>query len=263
MHEAHAIEQVVFVLQFDQDLDEAPFAKILEAAKLFKHDLPGIVKTQSLTFVIGPAQQNQQEAINGTSFRRVEPDGTVGHELQVERASLIFRTSLYSRWDTVWLQANKYFSALVPIYAKQAKLSGISLNYVDKFVWSGELAECSANLLLKDNSLYLCPHVYKAKDFWHSHTGVFMRVNDNTKRLLNVNVDYLDEMHRGEPRRIVSVTTVLTDQLNQPGYELRAIEEDSIMSFISAHMQELHVFGKEVLGGIINDTMSRRIALVE
>ena len=193
----------------------------------------------------------------------MEPDGTVAHELRVERTSLTFRTTLYSRWDAVWSQASRYFNTLVPLYAEQAGLSGISVNYVDKFVWSGNLSECRPNLLLRAESKYLCPYVYKAEDFWHSHTGAFIRVDKNTKRLLNVNVDYLDESRLSETRRIVAITTVLTDQLNQPGYELCAMERESVISFIDAHLQGLHKFGKEVFSNIINDTMSKRIALIE
>jgi hypothetical protein len=169
---------------------------------------------------------------------------------------------LYSRWDAVWSQANKYFRALVPHYGANAKIIGISLNYADKFAWSGNLAACKPKLLLRANSKYLAPHVYDAPDFWHSHTGVFIRVDKVTKRLLNVNVDHLDEYRAGNQRRIVSVTTVITDQFNQPGYDLCELAGDNLVQFVESHMQQLHVFGKEVFGNIINDEMSKRIALI-
>lgn len=266
IHAAHAIEQVVFVLQLERALDEASFSNAREAVKQFKveTDMPGLTAIQTFTLAIGPSGQvpSPPSSPSGVMLSRTGADGTVEKELRVERDSVTFRSSLYTRWDAVWLQARKYFEAVVPIYAANAKITGISLNYVDKFKWVGDLAECRTNLLLRLGSKYLCPHIFEAKDFWHSHTGVFIRTDDNTKRLLNINVDYLDEIRADDVRRVVSITTVLTDLLNQPGYEPSEIAAKDAVEFLGAHMQGLHVFGKKVFGNIINDEMSKRIALI-
>lgn len=262
VHAAHAIEQVLFNLQFDQPLDDAIFSEARSAAEQFKSELPGQVETQGLTLMLGSSAANSPVQNAGFVFRRVGPDGTIENELRVDRTSVTFKTTLYSRWDAVWSQARKYFNAIVPIYAKAARISGLTIHYVDKFVWTGNLNECRPSHLLRAQSKYLCPHVYEAEDLWHSHTGAFMRIDDNTKRLLNVNVDYLDESQLGAIRRIVAITTVLTDQLNQPGYEPYAMKGNDIISPVDDHMQGLHVLGKEVLGSIINDAMCRRIALI-
>lgn len=263
IHEAHAIEQVVFVLQFEMPLGEPSFLQAREAANQFKDELPGIQEIRGFSFVIGSGAPTRSEPASGVSFRSVERDGTVAHELRIERASVTFVTNLYSRWDAIWQQASKYFNTLAPIYAAQSNLVGVSINYVDKFVWSGDLVGCDPNLLLRAQSKYLCPHVYEAEDFWHSHTGAFSRIDASTKRLLNVNVDYLDENRVANVRRIVAITTGLTDQFNQLDYQPSVIGQDQVNNFIDSHMQQLHMFGKEVFGNIINETMSKRIALTE
>ena len=247
IHAAHAIEQVVFVLQFDHPLEGAIFAEVRKAAEQFKSELPGQIETQGFALLLGAAGPVPN---TGFLLRRVAPDGTVENELRVDNTSVTFKTMLYTRWDAVWSQASKYFKALDPIYASQARLSGISINYVDKFVWSGNLVACTPSLLLRAGSKYLCPHVFEAKDFWHSHTGAFIRVDSNTKRLLNVNVDYLEENRSGEVSRIVAITTVLTDQLNQSGYDPYVAEGSDIVKFVNDHMQGMHVFGKSVFGNI-------------
>lgn len=260
IHAAHAIEQVVFALQFDRPIEDAMFAEVRKAAEQFKSELPGQIEIQGFALMLTTAGPVPNA---GFLFRRVAPDGTVENELRVDNSSVTFRTMLYTRWDAVWSQASKFFKALVPIYATQVRISGISINYVDKFAWSGNLTACKPSLLLRAESKYLCPHVFEAKDFWHSHTGAFIRVDNNTKRLLNVNVDYLDENRSGEVSRVVAITTVLTDQLNQPGYDPYVAEGSDIIKFVDDHMQGMHVFGKSVFGNIINDEMSRRIALIE
>lgn len=262
VHAAHAIEQVMLVLQFDRPLDDVFFQRVRDTAKQFKKKLPAESDIQGVTFVIGPEVREKAATSHGFSLRRMEPDGAVGHELRIERSSLAFITTLYTRWDAVWSQAAEYFDALAPIYVEQVGLAGAGVNYVDKFVWSGELSECRPAILLRENSKYICPYVYSTEDFWHSHTGAFIRVDSNTKRLLNVNIDYLEVQKQDETSRIVVFTTVLTDQLNQLGYESYSVTPESIVEVVNARMKSLHIFSKEIFGSLINDTMSRRIALM-
>lgn len=268
IHEAHAIEHVVFVLQFEPPLVDTFFSKARNAAEQFMPALPGRVEFQGVTLAFGPAgaippTPPAEMVLPGVIFRRIAPDGIVENELRVERTSITFITTLYTRWDKVWSQASEYFNALVPIYAAQARITGINLNFVDKFKWVGDLTKCSPNLLLRAKSKYLCPHVFEVEDLWHSHTGAFIWFDKNTKRLININVDYLDENRTDGMSRVVSITTVMSHQFNQPEYEACDVEEKDIIQFVNTHMQALHVLGKDIIGNIINDEMSKRIALIE
>lgn len=266
IHDAHAIEQVLFVLQIDQPLDDVNFAEVRKISEQIASELPGRAEIQGFALTIGapgsvgPAPSGPTV---GSVFHRTAPDGTIESELRVERTSVTFRTSIYTRWDAVWTRAHRYFDAIVPRYIAQARVSGISLNFVDKFVWTGPTTECRPSLLLRSGSNYLCPHVYGAQDLWHSHTGAFLRVGDDTKRLLNVNVDYLDENRPDGLRRVLAITTVLTDLMNQPGYTSSKVAAKDAAGFVDAHMNQLHDFGKTVFGNIINDEMSKRIALTD
>ena len=160
------------------------------------------------------------------------------------------------------MQAKNYFDQLAPIYAANSKIVGFGLNYVDKFIWAGEKTEFRADALLRADSKYLCAQIFEAKDFWHSHTGAFIRADEQTKRLLNVNIDHLEENRANDMQRVVSVITVLTDMLNQPDYASTEVSAENINQLLDKHAKRLHLFGKEVFGNIINDEMSKRIALV-
>lgn len=258
IHAAHAIEQVAFVLQLEQPLDEASFTKVREAAKQFKteSDMPG-QRELRLAFSFGTPPTSAPFIL-----QRVATDGTAEKELQIDSNSIIFKNFRYTRWDDAWLQARKYFAALAPIYAAKVKIVGIGLNYIDKFKWVGNLQECKTNLLMRLDSQYLCPHIFEQDDFWHSHTGAFIRENQTTKRLLNVNADYLDETRPDYVQRVVAITTVLTDLKNQAGYDQTKINHDEVMKLLDGHMQGLHIFGKKVFSNIINDDMCKRIALI-
>lgn len=266
IHDAHAIEQVAFVLQIDRPLEEVRFAEVRSVAEQYKPDLPGRAEIQGFRVAIGapgPVGPIPPGPSMGNVFSRTRADGTIESELRIDRMSATFRTLIYTRWDLVWAQARKYFDAIIPKYVAPARISGISLNFVDKFVWAGAPSECRPSLLLRPGSRYLCPHVYEAQDLWHSHTGAFLRADDQTKRLLNINVDYVDENPPDGLRRTVAITTVLTDLMNQPGYTSLEVTENTVVEVFNAHMHQLHAFGKIAFGNIINDEMSKRIALIE
>lgn len=266
IHEAHAIEQVLFALQFERPLRDSGLEKARGFAEEFKEELPGRAEIQGVTFAIGaggPVGSIPALPSSGVIRSRTAPDGTIENELRVEPASLTFRTTIYSRWKDVWSRSRKYFGAIAPAYISESRLTGISVNFVDKFIWTGSPEECKPSEMLRPGSDYLSPHVYGLKNLWHNHTGAFLRIDEKTKRLLNVNVDLLDENQPNGLRRVLIVRTVLTDLLNQPGYEASAVAAANIVDFVDTHIQDLHAFGKIVFGNIINDEMSKRIALTD
>lgn len=267
IHSAHAIEQVAFVVQFDRPFSDAVFSDIREITKQFEAELPGKVEIQSMSFAIGaqPILQSQQHAPTGLILRRMAPDGSVEIELRIERTSLTFLTTRYTRWDAIWAQATIYFNILLPLYLTQggARLLAVSLNYIDKFAWTGDLANCTPNSLLRQESKYISKHIFETKEFWHSHTGSFIRVSNFVKRLLNINVDYVDELVRDGTRRVISITTVLTDQFNQVGYDEYVANQEESIAMINTRMQDMHVYGKNVLIDLITHQMSQRIALID
>lgn len=274
IHAAHSIEHVVFVLRFESSLDDEIFAQVRNAAKKFETeaDMPRREKQPGISFTVQAAGQLPATSvqISGLMLQRMRADGSIEKELRFDHNSIAFKTSLYTSWDMVWLQAKSYFEALAPIYAPHTKIAGVGLNYVDKFEWVGDRAKCRVDDLLRVGSDYLCPHIFNAKDFWHSHTGVFIRADKQTKRLLNVNVDYLDENRADELCRVISVTTVLTDLFNQStfdplgvsNYESLEVSAENIVKFFDDHITELHVFSKKIVGYVINDKMNKRIALI-
>lgn len=264
IYAAHAIEQVAFIVQFDRPFDNETFHTIKALADQFKDELPGNAEIQGFSIAFGVpvvAQAEQNQSINGLVRRSVARDGSLECELRIERSVITFVTTRYTRWSNVWEQANKYLNAILPHYLKSANLIAVGLNYVDKFVWNGDLNKANAKYLLRNDSKYICNHIFETDEFWHSHTGAFIRVDDITRRLLNINLDYLDELRPEGQKRIVSITTTVTDQFNQPGYGAYLSNDNSI-GLINTHMQNMHDFGKTVLEDLITENMSKRIALI-
>ena len=211
-----------------------------------------------MNFAIGMQpfiQSAQQSSPNGLILQRIAPNGSIDIELRIERTSLTFLTTRYARWDVIWAQANLYFNILLPLYFTDGtKLFAVSLNYVDKFAWVGDLANFDPKLLLRPESKYISKHILETNEFWHSHTGSFIRVSNYIKRLLNINVDHVDELLPNGTRKTISITTVLTDQFNQAGYDEYVADKDASIAMINTSMQNMHTSGKDLFNRSINQT---------
>lgn len=265
LHQAHAIEQVTCVVNFAREISDDEMIEIGNLGKQFKEELPGAHQLQLVNLTIGnvaPAwATGRAPAPAGYMFQRMGRDGSVESEVRCDRNSLNFRSSHYTRWADIWGRAKKYFDAFIPIYSKGSIFS-LSLTFVDKFVWTGTPESAKVMQLLRVSSPYLSPQVYEREDLWHSHTGAFVRPDSGTKRLINLNVDCIDQILAAAavPKRVVMVTSALSDMLGQDGVPAPLPPSDC-SAFIDSRMQEFHALDKNILGDIINDAMSQRIAL--
>lgn len=272
VHAAHAIEQAVLVVNFDRPIDYARLATVNEITNQFRAELPGGGPIQGgFSFMIGgpavmqmPFNPQQPSPVTGVLLHRNAPDGSVESELRVEQTSMSFRTNVYSRWSAVWELAHRYFSSVMGTYLDSgAKLVNVSLNFVDKFVWDGEMKDCDPSLLIKSNSKYVASHILSRNDLWHIHTGAFDRPDNQTKRLTNVNVDCLDEIVDFTPRRSIVITTVLTDMFNQPSFDTTSLSNENGMDFVASHLEALHSCDKEILREILVAPIAQQIALLD
>jgi uncharacterized protein (TIGR04255 family) len=266
VHDAHAIEQVLFGVQLRQPTDKAVVTAATKVViEQFGEDFPGRSDTQSVVFQIASSVETSgSRRSEGKSFSRTRPNGAAEHELRFDQTSVAFMTTAYTRWQAVWAQASKYFAAVLPFYLSSGQIGSIALNYVDKFVWKGDPRLCRASKLFRAGSRYLCPHVFDTPDLWHSHTGAFLFVENHTKRLINVNADCLDVTLPDEVvERAVTITTLFTDNLLPSEYDTFGITAANAHDFVGVRMRELHVASKKMFGDIVSDEIRARIALTD
>jgi uncharacterized protein (TIGR04255 family) len=263
IHDAHAIEQVALAALVSQPLEDAELAAALNTAEQFRSELPGTqqLQLQTISFGVLGIPPRSPGGPFGKLFTSTRRDGSIESELRVDRNGIAFRTTAYTRWAGIWEQARRYFEALLPLYLARGEIGSIALNYIDKFYWDGKAEDMRPNVLLRPGSPYVCPHVYDATDLWHSHTGVFHRVDETIKRLININLDCNDE-NKPEQRRTVTITTVLTDMLNQPGYSPLRLGDLGI-KFFCDRATTLHADNKVIVGEILTDQMCHRIGLTD
>ena len=265
IHDAHAIEQVQIAINFAVPLDESSFSQVRQSMDSFKPKLPGGSELQSFAIAFGqvPAILGgapSQVLTKGFVMQRMAPNGAIEAEVRIEPTSILFRTTVYSRWNIIWDEFAQYLKPIIGTFAASPVMQ-VSLTFVDKFVWIGVPSLCRADLLLRAESQYLAPHIYEAKDLWHSHTGAFVAVDEHTKRLLNINADCLDEQTGDKQRRVVSISTILTDIFNQPGFTSLSLSPNDAFEKLQIRLGQLHNASKGCFGDVISDAMCKRIAL--
>jgi len=272
LHQAHAIEQVALIINFQRPLD----VRLLRAARDAvgnPADLPARAELRAYALqvganmmpaaaaVSGPVVQGGPAPIAGFSFMRMRPDGSEEIEFQVNRHQISFRTMLYTRWAKVVAQAQKLFDAVLPVFLNHSPITAIAMNYADKFVCLASPGECNAHTLLRKDSPYIAPNVFEANDLWHFHTGAFSRPDEQTKRLITVNVDLLADKIEEKDRTVLSISSILTDGFNNPGYSPTELTLDTGSDFVFQRFDTLHSLDKVVLGSIITPSAAQRIAL--
>lgn len=266
VHEAHAIEQLQATIVFARPLSDSEMRHVMESMTQFEDSLPGFSQIMGMGFAIGPQGvnpiiSNAAETPAGVMRTFTNPKGLVIKELKLDRQTLTYRTLEYTRWATVWSEAQNYFSGILPELPSDVNLSGYVLSYSDKFIWRGDVTDIRVDCLLRKGSPYISPETFSANDLWHCHSGKFIKMNDFTKRLTVVDCDCVDEFDSGVNRRVVRIGTTMTEMLNQPGFTQVNIPLPDAMDKINKVFPDLHRSLKDVFASVVNDDVAKIIAL--
>lgn len=269
LHEAHAIEQLIAAVQFDRPIDDAAIRAVSEVMTRFQDALPGRSEIRGMGFQVGPLgvtpiAPSTSELPSGVVRTLSDGRGVVVKELRVDRQSVVFRSLVYTRWDAVWGEAGRYLSELLPVLG-ETNVAAYSLAYVDKFVWSGTPETCRPALLLRQGSPYISPGIFDATDLWHCHSGRFVTSGGPSRRLEVVDLDCVDETDSGmsdaKPVRVVRISTTITDQFNQPGFQSVTMPAAQGTAHLERGFVELHTLLKTVFAAIVSDEAATQVGL--
>ena len=156
-----------------------------------------------------PLMQSPQPA--GFMFDRSGPDGRQDEGFNLSGNAVAYSCSSYTRWRDVWPRADVLFSEMIPIITDSGNLAAaVTLEYVNKFVWSDEPASADISALLTDGP-FVCANVFRLSGLWHSFHGFFRDADKPVpgSHLENINLtlsDRPDPLDGTEmPRRCLDV----------------------------------------------------------
>jgi hypothetical protein len=143
---------------------------------------------------------------------------------------------------------------------RDSEYASTQLEYVDRFECRCGDDVLPAKEILRDNSPYIPPLSQSADDLWHSYCGRFERLDERTRRLINVRLDYNEDGAEASKTRVLNIVTMLMDTINQDGFE--PTDRRSInMEFIQKAANSQHVTLKDILRSIISQEAVERIGL--
>lgn len=258
--ERHAIEEVVFMVGFKRNFSATEIERVVEQHALWKSDLPKLLRPQMIQ-VIFDADQNQEAEpsppIMPAAFQSFKRDGSVDWQLKIEDNVIAVNCLSYSRWDAISHQAKTLLEKVLGLILDEGNsLQNVTLQYIDSFIWSGDLTGYNVDALFNRESGFFPNNFKPIGPLWHFHQGEFEYFEGDPvpKRILDrIHLDATQAA--GEAK--VRIDTTLRSDFNG-GVEATL---DKVREVTQSTLNLLHSRNKVVLERLICDEMQQQISL--
>jgi uncharacterized protein (TIGR04255 family) len=258
-HADHSIESVFVILTYAAPLDPNTFDEILVAgrkaafARQFTNRVEAIDPQQ---IQLQPGQQ-VTEVIFDTSaparrkigFQRLSPEGRPIGEFGIAPSHLSLTSSHYSSWTDFKELGSALISAIEDVGPILDKVKSIQLQYVDRF--SSTVPRADPFQVISRESSLLAQTMSQKQRAFHSHVGWFDYINENDRKLTNVNVDLVDNSWPNLQRN--SLLSILT--------MARREVRDGVLEYPLNELDGLHDYLKALFSDIITREASVRVSL--
>ncbi len=255
---SHAIERCGAAVTFSESLPAKAFQKVLDQVQ-------GRFRSAGLEWIAGaPAVGAVGFQVNIATGQALPLTPGVGPAVfaTADRAtqfviapnSLTARTTSYVRWSPFAGQIEELMLPLVGLYSDVVSVGNVQLDYVDRFLWTGDWSNFDWRSLLRSDGQFLAARAAEGHRYWHSHSGWFDEGAEG-RRLVNVNVDLADFQRSEAFVPSVSILTLMRDDA-PPG-----VSRYDDAASIQACLEQLHNELKSLLGQIITEPMAERINL--
>lgn len=260
--QSHAIQSVVFALEWQGELTDQALTDIQKLAPELKPHFPVATPQRVVNINIGPklnsALPNQQEVddqLGGMMFLRTGKFGNVASQLNVSRTNCVVVINEYDRWTQTLDAVIRYLKIVLPVILKEKPISIIALQYIDIFTWKDDQANLNLREIFLENSPYLAPNVFDQKGLWHCHNGYVIQQLDHLEGecLDNINVNTVADQDDLK----IQITTAHKFTLKTP---LRLASKTYLQS-IKAVQNVLHDHNKDTLRQLLTDEVRNMIHL--
>jgi uncharacterized protein (TIGR04255 family) len=237
------------VKSISRDVGETVHAKLI---KLF----PEIGAIKSIVIQVGPggtsAPANEANA-GWKFFLRASPEAVIQglpvvRSLQLQQNDLTFTEMKYQRWADFRDVAVEALAASLEEFAKgNEPLDGITLQYVDAFLWKGYKNDFTPATVFDTESPFLPRNVFALGDqYWHVNQGFFNGDSDpNTVMLDNINIG-----RAANKQQNCDWFTITTSHKISPTTEVRGSKD--IRKFFDGVIEGLHTRNKFILKNLLN-----------
>ena len=257
LNDDHAIERVLFSLQFNELFSAPLLAKIRQQHALWADDLPAVREPAGFVFVVDPSRGPQIEPSAGLEFCVFRPDGSTVWSLQLRAAEAIVECTRYTRWERVSAFAFRQLERMLPIVLSETGLRPVKASMVVQDAFRTASGEGDVSALLRPAS-NLPSSVFNRGPSWHCHLGWFEPDSDGVQVLVQLNLDaVLEGEPSGEQRNRVSLTNAQFVDYPQDGVR----DAPEILSWFAKRMDALHRRNKDLLLSLLQEQFVEQIGL--
>lgn len=229
----HSIERVRVILQYREAVPSKLSRQMSEMVAKIRSELrfdgPTSLSHFSVALQVGPEGQNAftpvQTDHKGWQFARKSAVGNPLELIAQAGEQIIYETTEYRKWSTFRQRFGKIAADLAALAQLTLDTQLLSLEYFDRFVFSGPKEEATPTTLLAGLEHVLHPDALSGRTLWHLHKGWYEGQSQGDV-LVNQNFDASDLVQAdGQISRAVTTLTKL---------ELRAdrfpVEDGDILS---------------------------------
>lgn len=256
IHEAHAIDRVRILVQFNSPLTDKILAKAAAPATSkfqelgFEQLLRAESTIQGFMISVQPGPIVPEIAQNGWVLKRSSA-GVLTEEAGFRDGVFGYMSTEYGRWENLATRFWDVFESSLSIALDSVDISSIKLEYWDRFVFDGQPASANLRDLLVTVDPVIPESAVTGAALWHSHSGWFENHNENVV-LVNRNIDVIDEPSAEGPRRHCNIFTLV---------ELRAAKAIDNVQNCKTTLEHLHRRSLALFGSSLAEAQRNNIGL--
>jgi uncharacterized protein (TIGR04255 family) len=257
MFPAHSIERCSIIITFDQALPAKAFQKAMDdAMRSLRNAGLEMVSEQMTGFQFDVATGRVGPATGPRPVILTSPDRATNFFLTQNAVTV--QTGKYIRWQPLIGQFEELILPMIGSYTNVVSIANVQLDYLDRFFWTGDWSNFEWRSLLQQDSGYIARRAVAANLQWHSHAGWIENIDNELKRLINVNIDVADAVRPGlPPRPSIGIFTLMQDRVDSTNAPVGEIRPNSLLD----RLESLHTELKSVLANIISPDMAARIGM--
>ena len=255
----HAIQEVVFILNFNRMLEAVELDRFQSQHEYWKAELPRGDRPAMVQLFLGPGVPNgpPPPAVFPVVFQSFRRDGGLDWQMQANQNWLAVNCLSYTRWDAVFAQAfSLLFRGMKDLKKDDLYICSITLQYIDQFIWDGQMSEYDISEIIDRNSGYFPAAFSCDGPAWHLHSGAYdlSAVPATGRRVMRrVHLDAQIDNGTANTRMDVSLTA---DYL-QSEFDIRPID----WADVHAEFEALHLENKKIMREILPSEMQDKISL--
>lgn len=237
LNAAHAIERVRLVVQFKHPIPDKLVRQIADKVQAQQNEtrLVGPTPLQALSFNMQIVDGRQHvfpgQPPVGVQFTRVDAKNQPIEVLSVAGNQISYETVEYRRWNKFQQRYVKAPGAAVDLAANVLDVEFFSLEFLDRFIFTGLAHEALPTRLLANAERFLDEDTLTGRTMWHLHRGWFQGTLHGDV-LINQNFDAADVVMVGAADMVRTITVLTKADARASEYKLEAISTVELLDLL-------------------------------